>query len=374
MNIGGGEPHDPPRLLRAARLRDRPRRRREVLDQRRPASTPAKAAPPRRRPTTSTCRSRLDGADAATNDAVRGEGSYATARRAMDHLAAAGFGPFKISVVVTRHNVEPARRVQGAGRLVRRASCASPGCGRRAAAPTPGTSCTRPTRSSATCTTGCSPRRARPHRRLVLPPVRARRAAARPEPLRRRAGRVPDRPGRRRLRLPVRAARGVPGRHRARRRRLPPGVAALRAVPRAARAAVGGRLRVVRLATTRARAAAWRPSSSPACRSTAPTPSACSATASRVLAAAGRRLGPRPPRPLATGADSTASAVRSAVPHAARHGRGVQLLEPLRARRPGRARNRVVFGPHETNLGRGRALSDRHVAYYARRGAAVARA
>ena len=47
----------------------------------------------------------LDGTDAATNDAVRGEGSYATARRAMQHLADAGFGPFKISVVVTRHNV-----------------------------------------------------------------------------------------------------------------------------------------------------------------------------------------------------------------------------------------------------------------------------
>ncbi|HET9691449.1 MAG TPA: mycofactocin radical SAM maturase [Acidimicrobiales bacterium] len=47
----------------------------------------------------------LDGADAATNDAVRGAGSYAAARRAMDNLAAAGFGPFKISVVVTRHNV-----------------------------------------------------------------------------------------------------------------------------------------------------------------------------------------------------------------------------------------------------------------------------
>jgi mycofactocin radical SAM maturase len=46
----------------------------------------------------------IDGADAATNDAVRGEGSYATARRAMDHLAEAGFGPFKISVVVTREN------------------------------------------------------------------------------------------------------------------------------------------------------------------------------------------------------------------------------------------------------------------------------
>jgi mycofactocin radical SAM maturase len=48
----------------------------------------------------------LDGADATTNDAVRGDGSYAAARRAMDHLAAAGFGPFKISVTVTRDNVE----------------------------------------------------------------------------------------------------------------------------------------------------------------------------------------------------------------------------------------------------------------------------
>ena len=48
----------------------------------------------------------IDGATAATNDAVRGDGSYAAARRAMDHLAEAGFGPFKISVVITRHNVE----------------------------------------------------------------------------------------------------------------------------------------------------------------------------------------------------------------------------------------------------------------------------
>ncbi len=48
----------------------------------------------------------IDGADAATNDAVRGAGSYAAARRAMDNLAAAGFGPFKISIVVTRHNVD----------------------------------------------------------------------------------------------------------------------------------------------------------------------------------------------------------------------------------------------------------------------------
>jgi mycofactocin system FadH/OYE family oxidoreductase 1 len=33
------------------------------------------------------------------------------------------------------------------------------------------------------------------------------------------------------------------------------------------------------------------------------------------------------------------------------------------------ATSRVVFGPHETNLGRGRSLSDRHVAYYAARSA-----
>jgi len=47
----------------------------------------------------------IDGAVAATNDAVRGEGSYAAARRAMDLLAGADFGPFKISVVMTRHNI-----------------------------------------------------------------------------------------------------------------------------------------------------------------------------------------------------------------------------------------------------------------------------
>jgi mycofactocin radical SAM maturase len=47
----------------------------------------------------------IDGATAATNDPIRGDGSYASARRAMDLLAEAGFGPFKISVVMTRDNV-----------------------------------------------------------------------------------------------------------------------------------------------------------------------------------------------------------------------------------------------------------------------------
>jgi mycofactocin biosynthetic radical S-adenosylmethionine protein MftC len=47
----------------------------------------------------------LDGATAEVNDAVRGAGSYATALQAMRNLAGAGFRGFKISVVVTRHNV-----------------------------------------------------------------------------------------------------------------------------------------------------------------------------------------------------------------------------------------------------------------------------
>lgn len=46
----------------------------------------------------------------------------------------------------------------------------------------------------------------------------------------------------------------------------------------------------------------------------------------------------------------------------------MSLLEPL-PWGPRTARNRVVFGPHETNLARRRAVSDRHVAYYRRRAA-----
>ena len=48
----------------------------------------------------------IDGATEAVNDNVRGDGSFASARAAMDHLAAADFGAFKISVVVTRQNVD----------------------------------------------------------------------------------------------------------------------------------------------------------------------------------------------------------------------------------------------------------------------------
>ncbi|GAA3438365.1 mycofactocin radical SAM maturase [Kutzneria kofuensis] len=48
----------------------------------------------------------LDGATAAVNDAVRGPGSFDTAMRAMRNLADAGFRDFKISVVMTRRNVD----------------------------------------------------------------------------------------------------------------------------------------------------------------------------------------------------------------------------------------------------------------------------
>jgi len=47
----------------------------------------------------------LDGATAEVNDAVRGVGSFDTAVAAMERLAAAGFAGFKLSMVVTRHNV-----------------------------------------------------------------------------------------------------------------------------------------------------------------------------------------------------------------------------------------------------------------------------
>ena len=42
------------------------------------------------------------------------------------------------------------------------------------------------------------------------------------------------------------------------------------------------------------------------------------------------------------------------------------LLDPLVVG-PRTIRNRIVLGPHETNLGRGRSISDRHVAHYRRR-------
>lgn len=54
----------------------------------------------------------IDGATAEVNDAVRGPGSFGTAIRAMENLAEAGFGPFKVSVVLTRHNAGQVDRLK----------------------------------------------------------------------------------------------------------------------------------------------------------------------------------------------------------------------------------------------------------------------
>ena len=187
----------------------------------------------------------LDGTDAATNDAVRGVGSYDTAIRAMEHLRDADFGPFKISVVVTRHNVDQLDEFKaladsfGAQLRVTRL---------------------RPSGRGADSWHDLHPTNAQ--QRQIYDWLVANgdnvltgdsffhlnalgRAAAGSEHVRRRPRRVSDRPDRRRLRLPVRDPRRVQGRLRPRCRRVRPGVAAQRPLRRTARAAVGGRLRVV---------------------------------------------------------------------------------------------------------------------------------
>ena len=47
----------------------------------------------------------------------------------------------------------------------------------------------------------------------------------------------------------------------------------------------------------------------------------------------------------------------------------MNLIEPVTLGAGARAPSRVMFGPHETNLGRRRAISARHAAYYERRAA-----
>jgi mycofactocin radical SAM maturase len=55
----------------------------------------------------------LDGATAEVNDPVRGRGSFQTALAAMGHLRDAGVAGFKLSVVVTRHNVGQLDQLKG---------------------------------------------------------------------------------------------------------------------------------------------------------------------------------------------------------------------------------------------------------------------
>ncbi len=99
----------------------------------------------------------LDGATADVNDAVRGEGSFATAVQAMENLAAAGFRGLQAVGGLHPAQHPSARRLSRRSPTATAPSCGSPGCGRRAAAPTCGTSCTRRRPSSGSCTTGCWP-------------------------------------------------------------------------------------------------------------------------------------------------------------------------------------------------------------------------
>ncbi len=195
--------------------------------------------------TTSTCRSRSTAPPPRSTTPVRGEGTFATAMQAMQHLADAGFTGFKISVVMTRENVGQldafkaiADRFDAQLRITR----------------------LRPSGRAVDVWDELHPTaeqqrelyewllangERRPHRRLVLPPRRLRREPPGPQPVRRRPRGVPDRPGGRRLRLPVRHPRQLPRRQRHRRRRLPARVARVGAVHRAARPAVRRRLRAV---------------------------------------------------------------------------------------------------------------------------------
>ncbi len=96
----------------------------------------------------------LDGASAEVNDAVRGAGSYATALRAMEHLADArawrASSSRWSSRATTWHSSTRWRRSPSATAR----SSGSRACGRPGAAPTCGTSCIPPRRSSACSTTG----------------------------------------------------------------------------------------------------------------------------------------------------------------------------------------------------------------------------
>ncbi len=138
------------------------------------------------------------------------------------------------------------------------------------------------------------PRRGRPDRGLVLPPRRLRRRPPGTQPLRGRTGGLPGRPGGRRLRLPLRHPRRVPGRQRPVPRWVHLGVAAApTSSPSSARPRAPAPAR--RAATsTPAGADAWRPSSSPACPLDGPDPECVLGHGEYALGARGDGETPRP--------------------------------------------------------------------------------
>ena len=219
VNIGGGEPTVRPDFWELLDYAIDHQVGRQVLHQRGAAR---RSSGPRQLANTDyvDVQISLDGATAAVNDEVRGPGSYAMAMRALENLAAAGFVKPKISVVMTRQNVDQldefAAIADKFGAQLRITRLRPSGRGadvwdelhphRGAAAPD--------------VRLAGRARRGRADRRLVLPPLGLRRGAARAQPVRGRAGGVPDRPGRRRLRVPVRDPRELPGRQRPLARRV----------------------------------------------------------------------------------------------------------------------------------------------------------
>ena len=204
----------------------------------------------------------LDGATAEVNDRVRGVGSYATAMNALSLLAGTGA---KLSVVVTRENagqLDAFKAIADEFEATLRLDAAASFRARRGRV---GRAASHAGAAARGLRVAARARRGRAHRRLVLPPRRLRADAAGAEPVRRGARRVPDRPDRRRLRVPVRDPRDVPRGQRAR------GRASRRCgASRSCSSRCGSRrrrARAVRAAcTTRAGAGAWRRSSSPGCR------------------------------------------------------------------------------------------------------------
>ena len=271
----------------------------------------------------------------------------------------------------------PARRLQGAGRPLRGPAPAHPAAARRAGGPTSGTSCTRPPTSSGASTTGwwptartCSP----------ATPSSTWPATARPCPgstcaardgwsawSTRSATSTPARSPSTTSSWPATCAR-------------PAGSPGSGATPSSS-PTCGGRRARGRAdpagTTTPAGAGAWRPSSSPACRSTDPTPSACSATASAPWPPAGRPTTAPCRRPTTRGRPRRSPvALRSArrpdracdeSPLAAARARPTLPLShgrPRRTLRAGRthgARRGWSSAPTRPTSGVAARLSDRHV-------------
>ena len=272
VNIGGGEPTVRPDFWELLDYAVEHHVGREVLHQRVP-DHPRASAEDRGDTDYVDVQISLDGATAEVNDAVRGEGTYDAALRAMGHLQDAGMRDFKMSVVCTRHNIGQldefkaiADRFGAQLRLTR----------------------LRPSGRGADVWDELHP--LPEQQRQLYDWLVAHgegvltgdsffhlsaygRRAARAEPLRRRTRRLPRRPDRRRVRVPVRHPRHVPRG----RRSGTAGSATCGATPRSSPSCAprrpAARARSARR-TTPAGAAAWRRSSSPVCRSTDRTPSA----------------------------------------------------------------------------------------------------